>query len=122
MGIIRKKPRATGIQRGPQREFPSHRAWVRTKACIVGGCQNRDVVAAHYDGMVPPEDMSGMGIKKHDKWCLPLCNRHHNDVHHWGVEKFNKVYGVNLKSTAEECASISPHRFKWLGEAHGNDD
>ena len=114
--MIRRKPKAPGIQRGPQRDYPGHRAWVRTRACVVGGCSNRDIEAAHYDGAVPHEDMSGTGLKKHDRWVLPLCVRHHRDVHAWGLAKFEKVFGVDLKRAAEECARISPHRFRWLGD------
>lgn len=113
--IPRRKPRLrSGIERAPQREFPQHRQWVRqTRACIVEGCEDRMIEAAHFDGPVPVEDMGGKGLKRHDRWVFPCCHLHHREMHNGGWQAFEAKYGVNLKAAAEALAKASPHRWRW---------
>jgi hypothetical protein len=100
----------------PQREFPTHRQWVAGFCCIVPGCPNK-ARAAHYDGEVPYADAGGERMKRHDKWCFPCCDDHHmlrgDSYHVLGVERFEKLYGVNTKKAAENMARTSPHRWRW---------
>jgi hypothetical protein len=118
--IRRKAPVRSGIRRGPQREFPSHRQWIRGRECAfarLGDCPG-PIECAHYDGPdIPNEEKKGMRIKAHDKWTFPACTlRHHLELGDPGPKAFERKYGVNLKQIAESYAAASPHRFKWNGE------
>ena len=114
--LTRRKPPRSGIKRSPQREFPGHRAWVRGFNCIVanGECKGK-IEAAHYDGPMPVVDRGGIGLKDHDKWCLPMCTLHHG-IYHRGWKSFEAKYGVDTRKAAEDLARRSPHRFKWREE------
>lgn len=109
----RRKPVRSGIERAPEREFPAHRQWVRGHDCVVPGCADRQIEAAHFDGPVPVEDMGGIGMKRHDRWCLPACASHHREIHAQGWRAFERRYGVDLRKIAEGLARLSPHRHKW---------
>lgn len=115
--MLKRKPKVkSGIERGPRREFPQHRAWVRQHSCAVRFCESRDIEAAHYDGPVPYADRGGKSRKDHDKWCFPLCRHHHRIYHNLGWFQFDKEHGINSMAIAEECARRSPHRWRWQQE------
>jgi len=38
----------------------------------------------------------GIGQKPDDCWCIPLCRKHHNEIHSLGAGTFQKKYGVDL--------------------------
>ena len=38
-----------------------------------------------------------------DLTCVPLCRRHHSEIHQIGREKFEKKYSVDLDETRIEC-------------------
>ena len=110
---IRRKPKLRGIQRGPQREFPKHRKWVRGHACIVPDCPARYIECAH----VRTGTDGGTGQKPSDFWTVPLCGTvfgagvaegHHAEQHRIGEPAFEKKYGLNLKATAMKLANDSP--------------
>lgn len=113
----RKSPRM-GIRK-ERREYPTHRQWVSGFCCSVPGCPNKST-AAHYDGEVPYADAGGTALKRHDKWCFPLCDEHHvlgpKNYHQIGHEAFDSLHGISTKRIAENMARASPHRFKWLEE------
>ena len=113
----RREPMSSGILRGPHREFPAHRQWVRGHDCSVPGCTNRDIEAAHYDGPVPMEDMGGTGLKRHDKWVFPLCRSHHtmgpDSYHFLGSDQFDARHKISTRDIAMHMQRTSPHRVKW---------
>lgn len=113
----KRRPRVlSGIERGPQREFPGHRAWVRGHACRVPGCENRKIEAAHVQGSleVPKDERGGMALKAHDKWTVPECDTHHAESHKIGHNAFDKKYRIDRVQTARQLQARSPHRFRWL--------
>lgn len=93
------------------REYPSHRAWVRGFPCVVPGCEDGPIEAAHCrrntDG--------GTSLKPHDKWVFPACRKHHAEQHRADLT-FEAKYKINTRQRAIEFAAASPHRFKWLDE------
>lgn len=109
----RRKPLRSGIERAPPREFPQHRQWVRGHECAVTGCQERRVDAAHFDGPVPKEDAGGKGLKRHDRWCFPLCREHHQEYHRRGWRAFDAKHGLSTETIARRLAATSPHRHRW---------
>jgi hypothetical protein len=65
--IRRKAPVRSGIRRGPQREFPSHRQWIRGRECAFarfGDCPG-PIECAHYDG---PDIPTGASL---ESWTDP---------------------------------------------------
>ena len=96
--MIRRRPKVkSGIERAPQREWPKHRQWIRGHECLVGGCMNRDIEAAHVrtgrtDG--------GTGLKPSDWWCVPLCKSHHAMQHQIGEPAFERMHDLDLKKWA----------------------
>lgn len=113
--MLRPKPKMkSGIAKGPRRRFPGHLAWIRKHACIVSGCERRDIQACHVRAGLPAGEQAGMGEKPADWWTFPACSEHHSEQHNIGEPAFCKRYGVNLVEIAKECARLSPHRFKWL--------
>lgn len=112
----RRKSVSSGIERGPEREFPGHRQWVRGHNCRVPGCENRRIQAAHVQDApdVPEEERGGMGMKAHDKWTVPECDEHHAESHKIGHNSFDKKHGIDRVQMARQLQARSPHRFKWL--------
>jgi hypothetical protein len=66
----------------------------RQPCCICGGI---DVEAHHLrvgsinEGVTPP----GMGQRSSDRWAVPLCNRHHRELHNMGDREFWASYGID---------------------------
>lgn len=115
MLLQRRKRARSGIERAPSREFPSHRAWVRGFQCVcfkTGECEG-SVEAAHLRLGVPASEAGGTGMKPHDKWTFAACQKHHLESHNIGEATFQRKYNIDLKSTCDRLARISPHRVKW---------
>lgn len=73
--------------------------------CIVPDCRCRDgSVAAH----VRVNTDSGMGTKPSDEWTVPLCDGHHKEQHQIGHRAFDEKYGIDMRETAKDLASLSP--------------
>lgn len=115
--LRRKPPVRSGIERVPPKRFPGHRAWVRRHACIVEGCERRDIQACHVRYGLPQGEQAGMADKPHDKWTVPMCAGHHAEQHQIGEPAFCRKYGIDLVKTAMQFASASPHKRKWLDHA-----
>ena len=100
---LRKRARS-GIDRGPSREWPRHRAFIRKHACSVPMCEDGPIEVAH----VRHASNAGTGLKPADWSAVSLCRTHHSEQHAIGVETFQKRYGLNLDKLAAEFASRSP--------------
>lgn len=109
----RRKRERSGIARAPRRDFPAHRQWIRGHDCAVPGCASRYIEAAHFDGPVPKEDMGGKGLKRHDRWCFPLCATHHAEYHRRGWRAFDAKHGISTADIARAMARSSRHRHLW---------
>lgn len=103
------------------REYPSHRAWVRGFPCLVHGCEpnlrepeTMVIEAAH----VRRNTDGGTALKPHDKWCVPLCMKHHREQHRADLT-FEAKYRIDTRERAIELAAASPHRRKWEVENDG---
>lgn len=84
---------------------PKHLAWVRSFACAVPVCREKDIHAHH----VRERSGGGMGLKPGDEWVVGLCGAHHRELHYIGAVSFDMLYGVNLRARAEALAERSPH-------------
>lgn len=114
MTLVRRKPRLrSGIERAPQREYPSHLKWLRGCECAIAGkadhvCAGR-MEAAH----VRRGTLGGTSLKPADYHAVPLCAAAHAEQHAIGEQSFEARYRVNLKAAAEALAKASPHRWRW---------
>lgn len=88
-----------------QKKFPEHRKLIRACPCIIPGCGQRPECAhirfsdAEFGKLNP-----GVGSRPHDKWCLPLCNWHHQSApdaqHKMNEQEFWDSYGINSLDVA----------------------
>lgn len=107
--VIRPKPKApkNGL-RVNERDRPSHRKWLRLKACVVPGCQGLPIVVAHVRSSMD----GGIGVKPHDAFAVPMCDAHHlsgpQAQHSIGEPAFEKLHGIDLMKLALMFASKSP--------------
>lgn len=95
----------SGIMRGPQREWPKHRRFVRSHGCCVPGCQDGPIEAHHMRSSAN----AGTGLKPHDRFLVSLCAAHHRELDDvsGGIETFQRRYGIDLWALAEEFARRS---------------
>lgn len=92
------------------KRFPSHTKWVRGHRCCVPDCYAMPIEAAHVRNGTD----GSMSVKPHDKWVISLCRDHHSEQHRIGEAEFERRHKIDMKKQAEEFASRSPHRFKWM--------
>jgi hypothetical protein len=73
----------------PQRD-PKYLAFVRTQPCSVPGCRIMRFVEAHHTGL------HGMAQKADDNSAIPLCRRHHAELHCSGVRSFIWTHKLDI--------------------------
>ena len=91
-----------------------HLKFIRTLPCCV--CLKMDTVqAAHLRIGVPYHEKGGMGMKSHDKWCVPLSAEEHHRQHQIGEKSYwgNMDYPMSL---AENLYALSGDREKAIQE------
>ena len=91
-----------------ERRCPAHRAWVRSHACCVPGCQRTPIECAH----VRRGSDGGIAQKPSDWWCISLCWFHHSEQHQLGETSFERKHNLDLLGLSMEFARRSPHRLK----------
>jgi hypothetical protein len=99
----RKLPRS-GISRGPRREWPRHRAFLRRHHCVVSGCIAEPTEVAH----IRTADNAGIGLKPHDGFAVSMCHGHHLEYHRDGHHTFERRHRLNLNAIAAEFVRHSP--------------
>ncbi len=68
-----------------------HLAEVRSRGCCVCGSPEAD---AHHLRVIG--EQRGLGIKNSDLFTIPLCRKHHDELHSWGDEKlFLDMHGID---------------------------
>ncbi len=100
----RRKRLRSAIPRAPQRIWLRHRKFVRSHCCCVPGCQAAEVQFAH----VRSANNSGVGLKPHDCFGVPLCFNHHQEQHQVGQGTFEDRHGLDLTAIARELVCRSP--------------
>jgi hypothetical protein len=88
-----------------RQKIPAHLKWVTESSCVV--CFGRPV-QAHHLLRVPvdmqTEERHGHSASKrsHDSWTVPLCGKHHTELHLNGnEEKWAESYGLDLPALAD---------------------
>lgn len=85
----------------------AHLAWVRSLPCSCWrGARCEGIMHAHH---VRVNTGGGMGMKPPDHWTVPLCAKHHAELHAGGHQTFERQHAVDLRAAAERLAARSPH-------------
>lgn len=100
----RRKPSRSGISRGPHRQWPRHRAFLRRHHCVVPGCTAEPIEVSH----IRTARNAGTGLKPHDAFAVSMCHEHHSEYHRDGHRTFERRYLVNLEAIAAEFVRRSP--------------
>lgn len=66
--------------------------WIRGQDCVVFGC----TTYGHPHHLRGRNLGGGTGLKPNDLTCIPLCHKHHTELHHIGIDSFEKLYGLDL--------------------------
>lgn len=101
----RRKVTKSGIERGPKREWPRHRAFVRRFGCSVPLC---DTGAPIEFAHIRSAANAGTGLKPHDAFGVSLCSEHHREQHQIGQAEFERRYQIDLGKLAAEFVRASP--------------
>ena len=94
------------------RKHPKHLMWIKKQRCLINDGDCGGAVDPHH---VRNGTDGGMGLRPHDKWCVPLCRWHHDQNHRDGWRSFDRLHGVNLRSEALRLAERSPYRKELEG-------
>jgi len=97
----------------PERAFPKHQQYIRSKACVVPGCASRNIICAHVRSGLPKGEQAGTGQKPHDTFTVPLCRSHHDEQHSLGEITFQKQHKIDLLKLSLLYASGSPESKIW---------
>ena len=81
-----------------------YREWVSRQPCAICGAAPCD--PHHYRIGTG----GGMGVKPHDKFCLPLCHHHHVQAHQVGARTFWHGH-----EPTEMCAKLNQRYAKETG-------
>ena len=100
----RRKPPKSGISRGPQREWPRHRAFLRRHHCVVPGCMAEPIEVSH----IRTASNAGTGLKPHDAFAVSMCHEHHVEYHRGGHDTFERRHVVDLYAVAAAFVRRSP--------------
>lgn len=100
----RLRPKS-GIERGPRREWPRHRKFVRSFGCSVPLCESPSRIEFAH---VRSAANSGTAIKPCDSFGISLCADHHREQHRIGQPAFERKYGIDVNAIAAEFTRVSP--------------
>lgn len=79
--------------------------FIKALPCCVSSCDRRPCENAHAKG-------GGMGRKADARFVLPLCTKHHRELHNIGVRTFEKRHAIDLL----HCADWTEWRWQQAGD------
>jgi len=86
-----------------------HLAFVRSHECLIhdgkGNRCNGTPVQAHHLTFLGGQ---GMRTKECDNKTVPLCFKHHRNLHDIGERKFWENWGIDAEQEARDLAAVSP--------------
>lgn len=112
----KKQPSPAG--RDPRQHDKKHLAAIRKCPCVVCGKEPCGV-AAHVRMTVPGKPNPGVGAKPHDRYTVPLCDKHHKIQHGMGEAKFWQSIKINAiaLSAALHAASGDEEKMRKIALA-----
>lgn len=84
--------------------------FIRSKPCLI--CEAEADVVAHHFRL---KGTAGIGIKPPDRYCVPLCVKHHTEIHAYGLLTFFKKYNIIYEDN-EAYEYIYKTLFKLMSE------
>lgn len=81
------------MQKQPREHDDGHLAFIRCQPCCI--CGDTVSVEAHH-----PRFMAGMARKADDKAAVPLCGRHHRELHGMNEREFWASLGLDPHALA----------------------
>ena len=72
-------------------------SWIKANPCIICGYPFSD---PHHSST------GGKGTKASDYTCLPLCHKHHQEIHQIGKQTFQAKYNINFKEVCKRLNAI----------------
>lgn len=108
------KPRHRNSPRPAEKSALGFLQWLRGRECIfalAATCEGK-IEAAHLDFA----GGKGMGSKVADRFCLPMCAKHHRRQHEMGWKSFMAAMGAREVVLLDAAASYWrswPGRIAW---------
>ena len=97
------------MQRRPRQHDRKHLQFVAERPCVI--CATNVDVDAHHikmpDARICKPASSNIGMKADDRYTLPLCRRHHEELHAMGEKKFWGCFHVDATLLALLLYSLS---------------
>lgn len=101
----------------PRIRSRAHMAWLATMPCTI--CDRKPVQVHHLTSSPEPK---ARGLKAGDLWCVPLCVRHHSDLHNMGDERaFWELHKIDPIRRCEFWWNFSPAPEAQPND-HGNEN
>lgn len=114
--MLRKQP--TPNKRTGRLRCPAHLKFVREHYCLVDGCYELPVQAAHWRLGAH----AGMSQKPDDSRAVPLCHTHHAEAHR-GEATFAMVHKLDIEKAIDELCrksdALKRHRSRMSGMQKG---
>lgn len=77
---------ASTKQKRPRIQNEQHLRFIRSLRCCICGAPNPDPAHIRAASPVHGKRETGGGERPSDKWCTPLCRKHHDEQHDAGNE------------------------------------
>ena len=78
------------MQRRPRQHDKQHLRFIASLPCVI--CTTNVDIDAHHikmpDGRIMKPASSNLGMKADDRYTVPLCRKHHEELHAMGEKKF----------------------------------
>lgn len=100
----RKRPKM-GVQKPPQREWPRHRRFVKSRGCSIPGCVP---IPGTLTAIIDFHHVRTRGAGGHDCFGVSVCRHHHIILGTISVDEARKRFGVDLWALAREFTRRSP--------------
>jgi hypothetical protein len=91
-----------------RRRNEKHLAFLRTLPCVI--CNDPTATEAchvRFSDLRIGKHNPGVGEKPDDRFCLPMCGKHHREQHQGNERAFWKRYGIDPILTALAIYSVS---------------
>lgn len=80
----------------------AYHQYVCSRQCLVPGCTGTcGASGAHH--LRGRNLGGGVGLKPPELTRIPLCFRHHHEIHQIGIDSFEKKHGLNLTLELIKC-------------------
>lgn len=91
-----------------RQKSPKHLDFIRSLGCLIcGDATCTEAAHVRYAEPLAGKLITGMGIKSHDKFTVPLCSRHHREQHANGERSWWSQFGIDPVYAALALHSVT---------------